>query len=146
MCIRDRYMGNPQPSSVTCSFHEDTLVEESKTLYPHWMGSRRRFTHISPREISAIGEGSETTREWGGNTLRYSPAPGKPVQLDKAYFEHDQSSFLKANRDNSKLARADWSHRITKMSAWCMTCSSAVSLRWLGDHSAASNPTEVGGH
>ena len=75
------------------------------------MGSRRRFTHISPREISAIGEGSETTREWGGNTLRYSPAPGKPVQLDKAYFEHDQSSFLKANRDNSKLARADWSHQ-----------------------------------
>ena len=104
------------------------------------MGSRRRFTHISPREISAIGEGSETTREWGGNTLRYSPAPGKPVQLDKAYFEHDQSSFLKANRDNSKLARADWSHRITKMSAWCMTCSSAVSLRWLGDHSRRLQP------
>ena len=69
-----------------------------------------------PSSVSAIGEGSETTREWGGNTLRDSPAPGKPVQLDKAYFEHDQSSFLKANRDNSKLARADWSHRITKMS------------------------------
>ena len=98
------------------------------------MGSRRRFTHISPREISAIGEGSETTREWGGNTLRYSPAPGKP------------GSWTKPTSNMTRVASSKLTETIrswpepTGATELQMCCSSAVSLRWLGDHSRRLQP------
>ena len=58
------------------------------------------------------------------------------MQLDKAYFEHDQSSFLTANTDNSKLAT-----ELAKMSLFLIFhdkhhCS-GLEMDW------ASNPTEV---